>query len=137
MIYYLCPDSRAGADPQKVRLSCKSWIGPVNGEGPFLCWGLIAIWRKQALGFTGDSVRKRICQQCRRPMFDLWVRKIPWRREWLTTPAFLPGESYGQRSLAGYSPQGRKESDTTEKLTLSLIFRHLTILSFPFQAGSA
>ena len=35
-------------------------------------------------------------------------------------PAFfvLPGESHGQRSLAGYSPQGGKESDTTEQLTL-------------------
>ena len=42
--------------------------------------------------------------------------KIPWRRAWPLTPAFLPGESHGQRSLAGYSPQGRKESDTTEPL---------------------
>ena len=37
-----------------------------------------------------------------------------WRREWQPTPIFLPGESQGQRSLAGYSPWGRKESDTTE-----------------------
>ena len=43
-----------------------------------------------------------------------WGRKIPWRRIWQPTPVFLPGESHGQRSLAGYSPQGRKESDTTE-----------------------
>jgi len=45
--------------------------------------------------------------QCRRPKrqgFDLWVRKIPWRREWQPTPVFVPGESYGQRSLAGYNP---------------------------------
>ena len=41
-------------------------------------------------------------------------QKIPWRREWLLTPACLPGESHGQRSLAGYSPGGRKESDMTE-----------------------
>ena len=40
--------------------------------------------------------------------------KIPWRREWQSTPVFLPGESHGQRSLGGYSPQGRKESDMTE-----------------------
>ena len=38
----------------------------------------------------------------------------PWRREWQPTPVFLPGESYGQRSLVGYSPRGHKESDTTE-----------------------
>ena len=39
------------------------------------------------------------------------------RREWQPTPEFLPGESHGQRSLAGHSPRGRKESDTTERLT--------------------
>ena len=36
--------------------------------------------------------------QCRRLGFSLWLRKIPWRREWLPTPIFLPGESHGQRS---------------------------------------
>jgi len=36
--------------------------------------------------------------------FDPWVRKIPWNRKWEPTPVFLPGESHGQRSLAGYSP---------------------------------
>ena len=46
--------------------------------------------------------------------FNLWVRKIPWRRAWQPTLVFLPGESHGQRSLVGYSPWGRKESDTTE-----------------------
>ena len=34
------------------------------------------------------------------------------------SPVFLPEKSHGQRSLAGYSPKGRKESDTTERLTL-------------------
>ena len=52
--------------------------------------------------------------QCRRPGFNPWVGKIPWRREWLPTPVYLPGEFYGQRSLAGYSPWGCKESDMTE-----------------------
>ena len=42
------------------------------------------------------------------------VRKIPWRRAWQPTPVFLSGDSLGQRSLAGYSPWGCKESDTTE-----------------------
>ena len=44
------------------------------------------------------------CLQCRRPGFDPWVRGIPWRRKWLLTLMFLPGESYGQRSLEGYGP---------------------------------
>ena len=46
--------------------------------------------------------------------FHPWVGKIPWRRKWQPTPVLLPGESQGQRSLVGYSPWGRKESDTTE-----------------------
>ena len=33
-----------------------------------------------------------------------WVGKISWRTAWQPTPVFLPGESHGQRSLAGYSP---------------------------------
>ena len=46
--------------------------------------------------------------------FDPWVRKIPWRKEWLPTPVFLLGEFLGQRSLVGYSPQGHKQSDMTK-----------------------
>ena len=42
--------------------------------------------------------------QYRRHRFNPWVRKIPWRREGLPTPVFLPGEFHGQRSLMGYSP---------------------------------
>ena len=53
--------------------------------------------------------------------FHPWVEKIPWRREWQPTPVFLPGESYGQRSLVCYSPTvlqstvwwGRKASEMT------------------------
>ena len=45
--------------------------------------------------------------------FDPWVRKIPWRRKY-STPVFLLGESHVQRSLAGYSSWGCKESDATE-----------------------
>ena len=52
--------------------------------------------------------------QCGRPEFDPWVGKIPWRRERLHTLVFLPGEFQGQ-----YSPRGRKEPDTAERLSLS------------------
>ena len=45
-----------------------------------------------------------------------WVGKIPWRRKWQSTPVLLPGKSHGQGSRVGYSPWGRKESDTTERL---------------------
>ena len=47
-------------------------------------------------------------------------RKIPWRRKWQPTPVFLPGESHGQRSLVGNSPQGRKQLDMTEQAHTAL-----------------
>ena len=57
---------------------------------------------------------QKIYLQSRRLRFDPWVKKNPWRRKWQPTPVFLPGKSHGQRSLAGYSPWGCKESDTAE-----------------------
>ena len=53
--------------------------------------------------------------QCRRPGFDPRVGKIPWRRERLPSPILWPGEFHGLYSAWGY-----KESDTTERLSLSL-----------------
>ena len=44
--------------------------------------------------------------------------RFPWRRAGQPTPVFLPGESHGQRSLAGYSPQSHKEVDTTEMTSM-------------------
>ena len=64
------------------------------------------------------SSKKSACQ-CRRHRrcgFNPWVGKIPWRRKRQLVPVFLPEKSHGQRSLAGYSPRGRKESDMTERL---------------------
>ena len=52
-------------------------------------------------------------------MFDPWVGKIPWRREWLPTPVFLPGEFHGQRSLVGYSPWGRRVGRDLETNTIA------------------
>ena len=56
-------------------------------------------------------------QWCRRRRFDLWVRKIPWRRKWQPTPVFLPGKSHGQKRLVGYSPWSHKRvgHDTTKQ----------------------
>ena len=72
-------------------------------------------------GFPAGAVGKEsACSagdppECRRPGFNPWVRKIPWRRKWQPAPVFLPGKSHGQRSLVGYSPRGHKELDTTEQ----------------------
>ena len=56
--------------------------------------------------------------QCRRHRSDPWVGvgKIPWRRKWQPTPVLLPGKFHELRTLVGYSPWGRKESDMTEQL---------------------
>ena len=64
----------------------------------------------------GASGKESACQyrRSKRCRLDPWVRKIPWRRKCQPTPVFLPGESHGQRSLAGYSPWDHKELDATE-----------------------
>ena len=61
-------------------------------------------------------------------MFNPWIGKLPWRRKWQLAPVFLPGESHGWRSLVGYSPQGHKELDMTERF-------HFTSLHFPYTAS--
>ena len=56
-------------------------------------------------------------------VMSLLFNMVSRRRKWQSTPALLPGKSHGQRSLIDYSPWGRKQSDTTERL------------HFPFQVG--
>ena len=67
-------------------------------------------------GFKGGAgVEESTCQHRRheRRGFDTWIGKIPWSRKWQPTPVLLR-KTHGQRSLAGYRPQRRKESNTTE-----------------------
>ena len=76
-------------------------------------------------GFPGDTSDKEPTCQCwrhKRPEFDPWVGKFPWREKCRPTPVFLPEESHGQRSLAGYGPGGLKELDTTEVTEQSVVF---------------
>ena len=90
---------------------------------PLICGTLLQQSQQTIIncGFPGGSDGKKICLQCRRPWFDPWVGKIPWRREWKPTPVFWPRESHGQRSLVGYSPQGRSQlSNGTAKLIQSV-----------------
>ena len=57
------------------------------------------------------SSKESTCQsrRHRRHRFNLWIRKLLWRKKWQSTPVFLPRESHGQRSLAGYSPWGSQK----------------------------
>ena len=60
----------------------------------------------------------RQCKRHKRHRFDPWAGKIPWRRKQQLTPVFLPGKFHGERSLAGYSPWGRKELDSIEHMCM-------------------
>ena len=67
-------------------------------------------------GLRGGASGKEPACQCKRHKrcgFDSWVGKTPWRKAWKPTSIFFLGESKGQRSLAGYSPWGCKDSDMT------------------------
>ena len=87
----------------------------LNSEQSLIFFEAIAIvlFFLECLRFLGcTSDKESTCQYRRRRRhgFHPWVRKIPWRRAWHPIPVFLPGESHGQRSLAGCSPWGRKDN---------------------------
>ena len=67
-------------------------------------------------GLSCGSALKNLpaMQEMQEVGFNPRVWQMPWRRAWQPTPVFMPGKSYGQRSLAGYSPWGHKESDMAE-----------------------
>ena len=81
-------------------------------QNPMLEFPVLGIWVSPVLPLRLG--RWRIHLQRRTPGFDPWVGKIPWRRERLPAPVLWPGEFHGL-----CSPWGRKESDTTEWLSLS------------------
>ena len=66
--------------------------------------------------------------------FDPWLRKMPWRRKQPPTPVCLPGESHGQRNLAGYSPRGHNDLDMTEVTyhTCTILAEVETVTDFIF-----
>ena len=68
----------------------------------------------------GTTGKESACKyrRCKKHGFNPWVGKIPCRRKWLSALVFLLGKSHGQRSLAAYSPWGRKELDMSEQLSL-------------------
>ena len=109
------PASWVSRVPQPLSLS----LGAAPGSRELMAW---AKFRLQSNMHTGCYSpigiprwlgRKETTSQCRRRRtlrFDSWVGQILWRRAWQPTPMFLPGKFHGQRSMAGYSPWGCKES---------------------------
>ena len=80
---------------------CKTILHSLGGRALLLqLWSLL----HYNLGFPGGTSGKEPTCQCGRHRFNPRVGEIPWRREWLPTPVFVPGESHGQRSLVGDSP---------------------------------
>ena len=110
---------------------------PISEQGMMLRglgWGL---WTGPGSGLPWWLRWSRIRLSCRRPRFDPWVGKIPWRRKWQPTAVFLSGEFHGRRSLAGYIPWVRKESDMIEPLTLWMdFFFWITFLKYIYVAAS-
>ena len=80
----------------------------------WIYWGHLS-WSRVS---PGRASGKESSCQCRR--FDPWVQKTHWRRKWQPTPVSLPEKFLRQRSLAGYSPSGGKESDMTQQLSTHL-----------------
>ena len=83
-------------------------------------WGFVIFTHKMSTIYLDANIPlwlswKRICLQCGSPWFNPWVGRVTWRRKRLPTPVFWPGKFHGL-----YSPWGRKESDTTELLSLTL-----------------
>ena len=101
-----CRDQQA--QPQQM-----SYLPLCVGEG-LLAFSMTSAFHGALLGGASGKEPTCQCRRLKRHGLDSCVGKIPWRRAWQPTPVFLPGESCGQRSLAGYSPQGCKELDMTE-----------------------
>ena len=106
-------------------------LGPLLVQGKRWCfssnYSLVTVWSCPSFAYSPDGwihspdlksaylsglpwwLRwESICLQCRRPGFNPWVGKIPWKRKWQPTPVFLPGKFHGWKSLVGYSPWGRR-----------------------------
>ena len=89
--------------------SQRSWAHPV----PTFSRKIPLSWHTRASQMAQCKESTCQCRRHKRLRFNPWVGKIPWRRVWQPTPVLLPGKSHGQRSLADYTSQDHRESDTT------------------------
>ena len=111
----ICPITSNNKFPSNISLKIKDNYQKHNDRTSVFFFILVQL--KKRGGFPGGTSGKEptcLCRRYKRHGFNPQVWKIPWRKAWQRTLVFLPGESYGQRSLVGCSPRGGKESDTTE-----------------------
>ena len=103
----------------------KTWIRSLGREDSLekgmTTQSSVLAWRIPRTEDTGEpqSMGSHRVRYNQATIFFNFVQWGNWRRKWQPTPVFLLGESHGRRSLVGYSPWSRKESDTTEQTSLT------------------
>ena len=92
----------------KVYVQTRIWAQMFTCNKPKL--GTTQIKSKQLKSSTGELITNcETCIQCNTSgQWKEWTTDTCWKRKWQATPVFLPGKFHGQRSLAGYSPWGRR-----------------------------
>ena len=121
--YELSPTPEAmNTNPHTKGLSEGKEDLPSSENGIYL--SPICLWASQVAEWYRISQPMQDTQETQAPSLG---GKVPWRRALQPTPVSLPGKSHGQRSLAGCSPQGCKESDTTEHTRISCLVLHVII----------
>ena len=92
--------------PGKGRLGGKNGMckGPEAGKHTAPCWsGVSPVWASHGLP-RWRTGKESTCQcMMQEAQVQSWVGKIPWRRTWQSTPAFLLGKPHGERRLENYS----------------------------------
>ena len=110
----------------EVAQSCPTLSDPMDRSLPHFIYisnqRLLRLrhWQARTLGIPSGTSHKEPAYQCRKYKqcgFNPWVGKIPWKRAWQPTPVFLPQDSHGQRSLAGYGPWSCKSPQTHDLVT--------------------
>ena len=93
-----------GNNPSKMTVASRKWYSHLGKQCSISTPNLIPELSNALAIFPGGSNGKASAYYAGRPRFNPWVRKVSWRRKWQPTLVFLPGKSYGWRSLVGYSP---------------------------------
>ena len=151
------PPSPGAATDQFLRL-CVSLTGCAifycSGPQPFwhqepISWktifpwtsrGMVSGWFKRFM-FIVSFISKgfpwwlrwwRICLECRWPGFDPWVRKIPWRRKWLPTLVFLPGEFPWTEEPSRLQSMGLQRVEQVWATNTFTFFKYLSYLLYSF-----